>query len=316
MDCHATGVQLCQGPLHGSHCLRYLDGYFYNFFLASLPGSYEMHVVRSKDLIHWELSQLTQSCGPRMRIGRLLTRSSRSPSASGSRPRKPQQLGPRLLRVPRTADHQLLVGQSAGHRTPGRGRLRKDRGAVPSSDGLPNTESALRAITLPPRPLTDDPCHLDCYFERVVYGSGLPLIRSETYVVAFCFWRELTSEDGCRWHPKRARLKKKARQRKLWTRLRGGDDDRFRGGSLPDIRSWERRLRDVSARVLAGDERRATTGTAISCRPWVCWPAEADSASLPRPASWQRASRTMPLSCGHRWSWLCSFLGLGLRVVG
>ena len=40
------------------HCLRYLDGYFYNFFLAALPGSYEMHVVRSKDLIHWELSPL------------------------------------------------------------------------------------------------------------------------------------------------------------------------------------------------------------------------------------------------------------------
>ncbi|MBN1853918.1 MAG: hypothetical protein JW829_14390 [Pirellulales bacterium] len=40
------------------HCLRYLDGYFYNFFLAALPGGYEMHVVRSKDLIHWALSPL------------------------------------------------------------------------------------------------------------------------------------------------------------------------------------------------------------------------------------------------------------------
>jgi hypothetical protein len=40
------------------HCLRYLDGYFYDFFLAALRGSYEMHVVRSKDLIHWELSPL------------------------------------------------------------------------------------------------------------------------------------------------------------------------------------------------------------------------------------------------------------------
>ena len=29
-----------------------------------------------------------------------------------------------------------------------------------------------------------------------------------------------------------------------------------------------------------------------------------------------RASRAMPLSCGHRWSWLGSFLGLGLKVVG
>jgi hypothetical protein len=40
------------------HCLRYLDGYFYNFFLASLGRRYEMHVVRSKDLVHWELSPL------------------------------------------------------------------------------------------------------------------------------------------------------------------------------------------------------------------------------------------------------------------
>ncbi len=40
------------------HCLRYLDGYYYNFFLAALPGSYEMHVARSQDLIHWELSPL------------------------------------------------------------------------------------------------------------------------------------------------------------------------------------------------------------------------------------------------------------------
>jgi hypothetical protein len=40
------------------HCLRYLDGYFYDFFLAALSGSYEMHVARSKDLIQWELSPL------------------------------------------------------------------------------------------------------------------------------------------------------------------------------------------------------------------------------------------------------------------
>ena len=40
------------------HCLRYLDGTFYNFFLAALDGGYEMHVVRSKDLSHWELSPL------------------------------------------------------------------------------------------------------------------------------------------------------------------------------------------------------------------------------------------------------------------
>ena len=39
------------------HCLRYLDGYFYNFYLEAHNG-YEMRVVRSKDLIHWEPSPL------------------------------------------------------------------------------------------------------------------------------------------------------------------------------------------------------------------------------------------------------------------
>ncbi len=39
------------------HCLRFLAGYYYNFFLEAHDG-YEMRVVRSKDLIHWELSPL------------------------------------------------------------------------------------------------------------------------------------------------------------------------------------------------------------------------------------------------------------------
>ena len=39
------------------HCLRYLDGYFYNFYLEAYKG-YEMRVVRSKDLVHWEASPL------------------------------------------------------------------------------------------------------------------------------------------------------------------------------------------------------------------------------------------------------------------
>ena len=39
------------------HCLRYLDGYYYNFYLEAHNG-YEMRVVRSKDLINWEPSQL------------------------------------------------------------------------------------------------------------------------------------------------------------------------------------------------------------------------------------------------------------------
>lgn len=39
------------------HCLRYLDGYFYNFYLEAHDG-YEMRVVRSRDLVHWEPSPL------------------------------------------------------------------------------------------------------------------------------------------------------------------------------------------------------------------------------------------------------------------
>ncbi|UCD53339.1 MAG: exo-alpha-sialidase [Phycisphaerales bacterium] len=39
------------------HCLRYLEGYFYDFYLEAYEG-YEMRVVRSQDLIHWEPSPL------------------------------------------------------------------------------------------------------------------------------------------------------------------------------------------------------------------------------------------------------------------
>lgn len=39
------------------HCLRYLDGYYYDFYLEAHNG-YEMRVVRSKDLMHWEPSSL------------------------------------------------------------------------------------------------------------------------------------------------------------------------------------------------------------------------------------------------------------------
>jgi len=39
------------------HCLRYLDGWYYNFYLEAHDG-YETRVVRSRDLIHWEPSPL------------------------------------------------------------------------------------------------------------------------------------------------------------------------------------------------------------------------------------------------------------------
>jgi len=39
------------------HCLRYLDGYYYDFYLEAHEG-YEARVVRSKDLESWEASPL------------------------------------------------------------------------------------------------------------------------------------------------------------------------------------------------------------------------------------------------------------------
>ncbi len=39
------------------HCLRYLDGWYYDFYLEAHDG-YEARVVRSKDLEHWETSPL------------------------------------------------------------------------------------------------------------------------------------------------------------------------------------------------------------------------------------------------------------------
>ena len=39
------------------HSLRYLEGYYYNFYLEAHNG-YEMRVVRSKDLVNWEPSPL------------------------------------------------------------------------------------------------------------------------------------------------------------------------------------------------------------------------------------------------------------------
>ena len=38
------------------HCLRYLDGYYTNFYLEDLPSGYEQYVVRSRDLVTWESS--------------------------------------------------------------------------------------------------------------------------------------------------------------------------------------------------------------------------------------------------------------------
>jgi len=40
------------------HCLRYLDGWYYDFYLEALenPRRYHQYVVRSRDLMHWEQS--------------------------------------------------------------------------------------------------------------------------------------------------------------------------------------------------------------------------------------------------------------------
>ena len=39
------------------HCLRYFEGYYYNFYLEAFKG-YETRVVRSKDFVNWESSPL------------------------------------------------------------------------------------------------------------------------------------------------------------------------------------------------------------------------------------------------------------------
>jgi hypothetical protein len=47
------------------HCLRYLDGYYYDFYLENVrPGYYEQYVVRSRDFIHWEPSPLNPVLSP------------------------------------------------------------------------------------------------------------------------------------------------------------------------------------------------------------------------------------------------------------
>ncbi|MBN1437054.1 MAG: hypothetical protein JW936_08255 [Sedimentisphaerales bacterium] len=40
------------------HCLRYLDGWFYNFFLKNVAGIWDQYLVRSRDLQHWQESPL------------------------------------------------------------------------------------------------------------------------------------------------------------------------------------------------------------------------------------------------------------------
>jgi hypothetical protein len=40
------------------HALRYHDGFYYNFFLESVDGGWEQYVVRSRDLVKWDLSPL------------------------------------------------------------------------------------------------------------------------------------------------------------------------------------------------------------------------------------------------------------------
>jgi len=47
-----------KGRYSAPHALRYLDGYYYDFYLEARSGSYETCVVRSKDLIRWEPSPL------------------------------------------------------------------------------------------------------------------------------------------------------------------------------------------------------------------------------------------------------------------
>lgn len=48
-----------KGRYTAPHCLRYLEGYYYNFYLEANPGPwYDQRLVRSRDLIEWEPSPL------------------------------------------------------------------------------------------------------------------------------------------------------------------------------------------------------------------------------------------------------------------
>lgn len=42
------------------HCLRWLDGWFYDFYLEWFESEYETRVVRSRDLVHWDPSNRIQ----------------------------------------------------------------------------------------------------------------------------------------------------------------------------------------------------------------------------------------------------------------
>jgi hypothetical protein len=46
------------------HCLRYCDGYYYDFYLEACPGWFETRVVRSRDFVHWEASPLNPVLRP------------------------------------------------------------------------------------------------------------------------------------------------------------------------------------------------------------------------------------------------------------
>ena len=46
------------GRYTAPHCLRWHDGWFYDFYLEAVEGGYEQCVVRSRDLIAWESSPL------------------------------------------------------------------------------------------------------------------------------------------------------------------------------------------------------------------------------------------------------------------
>ena len=106
------------------HCLRYLDGYYYDFYLETIHGGYEQYVVRSKDLIHWESSPLN----PVLRASdedRKIRNPNLTPAAASAdrHGKEHQQFGHRLLRVSGALGDLLLMGQSARGRTPGRGGL-------------------------------------------------------------------------------------------------------------------------------------------------------------------------------------------------
>ena len=96
--------------------IRYLDGYYYMFYLAARPGpKWETDLVRSRNLVEWEKSP----CNPILACS-TEDKKNRKQEADAETTRvycqvfEPQQFGFRSVRVSWQGDNQLFLGKSGG----------------------------------------------------------------------------------------------------------------------------------------------------------------------------------------------------------